>query len=433
MTISTSALRLADQVAGAFGLLDRPIDPDKLMDIARHRTGLTDFGDTAFIGPLCRLLESMAGEASLSLIGRNATRWDMVRFLSNLLLVQDGFTQAPQMQQEPIQKPIFITGLPRSGTTFLHRLMMTDPDNRAPLVWETIYPSPTTGAASKRIARVARQLKTFEWLAPEFRGLHPLEATSPQECSEITAHVFRSLRFDTTYNIPSYRRWLDADVVRHRPAYRFHRRFLQFLQHQDRVAHRWVLKCPEHLFALQALRAAYPDARLVFVHRDPLKVLLSQSRLTEVLRGPFTRRLDPKTLGPNESRRWFDGTRRMVAAADEDNFAEPICHVHYMDLISDPAATVEGVYRHFGLSLPAAVAHAINRYVAARPRGGYADHSYDFADHGLDEQQVREQFRSYMVRFGIAAEAVHGRQGTGAPERPAANGKRSAVAAKLIK
>lgn len=234
---------------------------------------------------------------SLSLVGRSATRWDIVRFLSNLLYVQDGFSRLPQMQQEPIDKPIFITGLPRSGTTFLHRLMMTDPRNRAPLVWETIYPSPAAGTAEKRIAKVARQLRTFEWLAPEFRGLHPLDATSPQECSEITAHVFRSLKFDTTYNIPSYRNWMDADVVRHLPAYRFHRRFLQYLQHHDRIPHRWVLKCPEHVFALKAIRTVYPDARMIFVHRDPIKVLLSQSRLTQVLREPFTRKLDPRSLG----------------------------------------------------------------------------------------------------------------------------------------
>jgi hypothetical protein len=262
------------------------------------------------------------------------------------------------------------------------------------------------GTREQRIARVSRQLKAFEWVAPEFRGLHPLEATSPQECSEITAHVFRSLRFDTTYHIPSYRIWLDADVVRNLPAYRFHQRFLQFLQFQDGANPRWVLKCPEHLFALQAIRVVYPDARLVFVHRDPVKVLLSQARLTEVLRRPFTRRLDPQALGPHESRRWHDGTLRMMASGDNAGFPEPVCHVHHMDLISDPAATVEGVYRHFGMTLPAAAAAAIENYVAVRPRGGYGAHTYHFEDHGLNEQQERMKFLPYMVRFGVTAETA---------------------------
>jgi hypothetical protein len=425
LTITTTALRLSDSIAERLGLLDRPLDADPLIQIARRQTGLSDFGETSFIGPLTRLLDSCSTESTLSIVGRSATKWDVVRFLSNLLLVQDAFVRCPAMAAEPIHNPIFITGLPRSGTTFLHRLMLTDPANRAPTVWETIYPSSVAGTREQRIARVTRQLKAFEWLAPEFRALHPMEATSPQECSEITAHVFRSLRFDTNYHIPSYRNWLDADVVRNLPAYRFHKRFLQFLQHQDKARSRWVLKCPEHLFALQAIRAVYPDARLVFVHRDPVKVLLSQARLTEVLRRPFTRRLDPRTLGPNESRRWLDGTQRMMAAADDAGFLEPVCHVHHMDLISDPTHTVEAVYRHFGLPLAPKMASAIEGYVAAKPKGGYGEHSYHFEDHGLDEQEERARFRPYMVRFGVTTETAPSRRRIPVPEHVSSTGERT--------
>jgi hypothetical protein len=427
LTITTSVLRLADCFAEFLGSLDRPLDPDPLIQIARRRTGLRDFGDTSFIGPLTRLLESCSTESALSLVGRSATKWDIVRFLSNLLIVQDAAAKFPEMAATPISSPVFITGLPRSGTTFLHRLMLIDPVNRAPAVWETISPSPAVGTRDQRIARVSRQLKAFEWLAPEFRALHPLEATSPQECSEITAHVFRSLRFDTNYHIPAYRNWLDADVVRHLPAYRFHKRFLQFLQHQDeaRQSPRWVLKCPEHLFALQAIRAVYPDARLVFVHRDPVKVLLSQARLTEVLRRPFTRRLDPRTLGPDESRRWLDGTKRMMAVGDDAGFPSPVCHVHHMDLISDPISTVENVYRHFGMTFGPTMATAIEDYVSARPRGGYGAHNYHFEDHGLDEQEERAKFRPYMVRFGVTAETAPARREAPAPEHVSRGEERS--------
>jgi hypothetical protein len=321
-----------------------------------------------------------------------------------LLFIEDAAKRNPAMTSERIEQPIFITGLPRSGTTFLHRLMLDDPENRAPLVWETIYPSERSGSKGQRIKRVARQLRTFEWLAPEFRSLHPMEATSPQECSEVTSHVFRSLRFDTTYLIPSYRQWMDADVQRHLPAYRFHKRFLQFLQQQDTHKSRWVLKCPEHLFALEAIRGVYPDARIIFVHRDPLKVLLSQARLTEVLRRPFTRNLDPISLGSDESRRWLDGCERMIAAGEDGGFAEPICHVHHMDLISDPVATVEAVYKHFGMDVPPDLAQRIQGRVAAQPNGGYGKHHYRFEDHGLNEEIERDRFRPYMIRFGIAPE-----------------------------
>jgi hypothetical protein len=425
LTIMTRALRLSDSVAGFLGFLDRPLTPDPLIKVAIDRTGLQDFGDTSFIDPLARLLRACSAESALGIVGRSATRWDIVRFLSNLLTIREAARQHPAMGVAPIRQPIFITGLPRSGTTFLHRLMLTDPQNRAPAVWETIYPSPAAGTRTERIRRVTRQLKAFEWLAPEFRALHPLEATSPQECSEITAHVFRSLRFDSNYRIPSYRDWLDADVERHLPAYRFHKQFLQFLQHHDGFERRWVLKCPEHLFALQAIRVVYPDARMVFVHRDPVKVLLSQARLTEVLRRPFTRSLDPHSLGPHESRRWLDGTRRMMAVGDDAGFPEPVCQVHHMDLISDPVSTVDAVYRHFGMTMPEQSAAAIERYVAARPRGGYGEHRYDFEDHGLNEQQERAKFRPYMVSFGVACETTRGRRNAPLPARVPGNGERS--------
>ena len=144
---------------------------------ARREAGLSDFGDNELQEPLRRLLGAMsAPEADLSLIGRFATQWDIVRFLINLLRFKAEETAHPEIMGQTIRRPVFITGLPRSGTTFLHRLMMTDPANRAPLVWETIFPWPDGPGPDRREARVAKQLKTFEWLAPEFRALHPLDA-----------------------------------------------------------------------------------------------------------------------------------------------------------------------------------------------------------------------------------------------------------------
>lgn len=242
MTFQAAALSLADAVANRLGLLHRKLHGQDLVDAASRRSGLHDFGDMAFLGPLQRLLDACVEEASLSVVGRLALRWDTVRFLTNLLQMRDAEMRAPAITHQRIERPIFITGLPRSGTTFLHRLMLADRQNRAPLVWQTIYPYPPRDGADRRVARVTRQLRAFERLAPQFRGLHPLSATSPQECSEITAHVFRSLRYDTTYRTPSYRAWLDA--AGHVPAYQFHHRFLRHLQFQNVSARagsgRWV-------------------------------------------------------------------------------------------------------------------------------------------------------------------------------------------------
>ena len=418
MSIAVTALRILDGLADKAGVLRRPLRARDLIARAQAETGFTEFGDRSWDEPLDRFLAACAEPAAdLSLVGRLATRWDVVRFLSNLLRFQAEESRHPAIAAQRIERPIFITGLPRSGTTFLHRLMMTDPTNRAPLVWETIFPWPKPYGADRRAAKVARQLKTFEWLAPEFRGLHPLDAASPQECSEITAHVFRSLRFDTNYQVPAYRAWLDSDSGHHLPAYQFHRRFLRHLQFQDGTPRQWVLKCPEHVFALDAIRAVYPDARLVFVHRDPVKVLLSVARLTEVLRRPFTRHLDPHLIGRDESARWRDGVEQMIAAGDNAGLPEPICHIHHMDLISDPAATVQGVYRHFGMAPPAA--GGIDQYVKARPNGGYGPRDYAFADHGLDEVTERDRFRPYMLRFGIATETGRARPAVSRPVVPA--------------
>lgn len=404
------ALGAADFLAARSGFLDRKLDAARLMELARKQTGLEEWGTEAIAEPLQLLLEACAREASLGLIGRMALRWDVLRFLCNLLRLEEAARRQPAISAENIAAPIVITGLPRSGTTFLHQMMLFDPANRAPRVWEVITPcqdrpgAGTAAARDGRSARVAKQIQLFQLLAPEFRDLHPLTATSPQECTEILAHGFRSLRFDTTYRVPSYRAWLDGDEARHLPAYRLHRRFLQHLQYGAGAPRRWVLKCPDHLFALPALKEVYPDARLVFVHRDPLKVLLSVARLTEVLRQPFSRSVDPIEIGRQESTRWREGAARMTAESGADRWREPVCHVHYLDLVADPAATVQAVYRHFGLALPEAAAAAIRRADRAVPRGGYAVHEYRFEDHGLDAAEEAEKFRTYMTHFGITPE-----------------------------
>jgi hypothetical protein len=383
-----------------------PFSAEELIARAMRHTGLADFGGAPFRPGLQSLLRACGEEADLSWFGYFGTRWDVVRFLSNLLWLRRAEVERPEILKQPIERPIFITGLPRSGTTFLHKLLAEDQTNRVPLVWQLIHPYPAAtedGCPDRRQQRVARQLRMFQKLAPEFRRLHPIDAASPQECTEITAHVFASLRFDMTHCIPSYRRWLDA--VGHLDAYRFHRRFLQHLQDQAGGGGRWVLKCPDHVFALDAIRAVYPDARIVFVHRDPFRALLSVARLTEVLRRPFTRRFDRSGLGREQSERWLAATELMIAAADRQPFAEPIYHVHHRDLVSNPLSVVAALYRHFDLGLAAEAAARIARAVATNPDGGYAANRYRFEDYGFDAAVERERYARYMARFGIAPEA----------------------------
>ena len=397
--------RVADRMIYARALLRDPLSADELIARAQRQTGLVDFGPTPFQEPLQNLLRACREEAELSLFGRFATHWDAVRFLSNLLRLREEERRAPGILEQRIERPIFIAGLPRSGTTFLHSLLAQDHANLVPRVWELIHPYPLDGPGpgpDVRPQRVARQLRLFGMLAPEFRRMHPIDASSPQECSEITAHVFASLRFDTTYHVPGYRRWLDK--TGHFDAYRFHKRFLQHLQHQAAVARHWVLKCPDHIFALRALREVYPDAGIVFVHRDPLAVLPSVARLTEVLRRPFTRHVDKIEIGRQDSDRWLAAAELMIEAADEERFEEPILHIHYLNLVSDPLETVETLYRHFGRPLDPHTATRIRRLVEAKPNGGYGTRRSHLEEYGLDPVVEHQRYARYSERFGIRPE-----------------------------
>ena len=411
---------VADMTPDLLGAWRRPPSAEHLVDEAQRRSGLSDFGDIPFERPLRILLRACAEEAELSLFGGAAIRWDTIRFLGNLLRLRDEEKRRPDILEQPIEAPLVIAGLPRSGTTFLHRLLIEDAANIVPRVWQLIHPYPGRGADRRR-QRVGRQLKMFQMVAPQFRQLHPIEASSPQECSEITAHIFASLRFDTTYRIPGYRRWLDT--TGHFDAYRFHKRFLQHLQHQAGHSARWVLKCPDHIFALDALRRVYPDTNLVFVHRDPVAVLASVARLTEVLRRPFNRRVDRLVVGREDSDRWLTAAELMIGAADETPLAPPIFHVRYQDLVSDPAGTVAALYRHFGHALSPEVMARIRSLVAANPNGGYGRRRARLEDYGLDPVHERERYARYMARFAISPE-----QGQTSP-RPVRSGPRRESAA----
>jgi len=199
--------------------------------------------------------------------------------------------------------------------------------------------------------------------------------------------------------VPGYRRWLEA--TGHDLAYRFHRRFLQHLQRQEGRG-RWVLKCPDHIFALDAIRRTYPDARFLFLHRDPLKVVPSAARLTEVLREPFAARLDPHDIGAQVANDWGEGARRMVAAAD--TLGDAAMHLSFAAVRDRPLATVEAVYARFGLPWTATARDAIAAEIARRPRGGYGRNRYRFEDYGLVPAAERGRFRAYTDAFDVALE-----------------------------
>jgi hypothetical protein len=357
---------------------------------------------------LRRLIAALDADSDLTMFGRFSVRWDFLRLLRNAQLVEDRLAADPALAAAPVAAPIFILGLPRSGTTFLHNLLARDPQNLVPRNWQTIYPAPRPAdfdaARDKRARTVAGQLKFFEAMAPGFADHHPTDADSPQECSEITAHVFQSLRFDTTFRVPAYQAWMDAHG--HAEAFAFHKKFLQVLQEGAGEA-RWVLKCPDHTFSLDAILQTYPDARFVVVHRDPVAVFGSVAHLTEILRAPFVKNVDPAEIGTQVTERWIEGADLLVAFDRRPDI--PAAHrlnIRYEELIADPIATVERIHGQFGGRLTPDARAAMAATLAARPRGGYAgQRHYALQKFGISPETLAPRFARYLDYFSIGAAA----------------------------
>ncbi|MGH7332555.1 MAG: sulfotransferase, partial [Candidatus Rokuibacteriota bacterium] len=266
MTVIPTALGAAIRTANAVGaLLKRSglplisLDEPQLLAAARRRARLEDFGEDGFREPLRLVLQGLEHEARLTLIGRITAREDIVGLLANRLRLQEEGLRHPEIGAEQVRHPLFIVGMPRTGSTLLHHLLARDPASRVAQAWEVMAPSPppekATYETDPRIARAARQLRWFDAIAPEFKAIHPLGAQLALECIAIMSASFLSSRFHTTYRVPTYQNWLEGQDLG--PAYRFHRRVLQQLQWRM-PAGRWVLKAPSHLVAFDALLEAYP-------------------------------------------------------------------------------------------------------------------------------------------------------------------------------
>ncbi len=354
---------------------------------------------------LRQLTASLAADTELTMFGKLSVYWDFVRLLRNAAQIEEKLAKNPAIAGAPVIAPIFILGLPRSGTTFLHELLAQDNSNLVPRAWQTIYPEPRardfSAAGDRHVNIVNGQLKFFGGIAPEFPQLHPIDAESPQECSEITAAVFQSLRFDTTFRVPDYQAWIDARG--HLEAFEFHRKFLQVLQHGTGLT-RWVLKCPDHSFCLEAIMQIYPDAQFVVVHRDPMKVFASVAHLTEVLRRPFLKNIDPVEIGTQVTERWVDGAQRLVDF-DQHGDVDPArkIHVHYDELANVPMAAVARIYEHFNLPLTATATTAMETFLKNRKSGGYGgERRYVLDRFGINPQLLKPQFSPYVSYFGIS-------------------------------
>jgi len=384
-----------------------------MLAAALKRAGRADFGDRSFIQPLERLIASCNTESDLNPLGRQAVKFEIRRSLHNLLEFERRERESPALLTRTIERPIFITGMPRSGSTFLHRLLVRDPAVAAPLSWRLVHPHPSAAGRlgeSLNRARVQAQFYLMRVLAPELNTLHEVAAGEPEECTDITAQVFQSLRYDSVYRVPSYQSWLLRHG--HAEAYRFHKRFLQHLDAQA-PGRRWILKSPDHVFALEDIQVVYPDAQWVFIHRDPVAVLASVARLTEVLRRPFSHRVDLAEIGQQVSASWLDGAARMMRmAAGSDS----ILHLHYREIVSQPQTVADRLFRHCGHAAGSEAAQRMRRWLGNRSNRSHRQRHYNLESFGLDPGTLRSQFKPYTDAFAIELEwprKAHAARGAG--------------------
>jgi len=402
--LRSRALRVLNAAGAAARRLgvERPrLVPDEIVAAAAKQAGTDETGGDSFREPLERYLRAAASEAELHTFGRLALRGMLVTSLANRFRLHAWARAHPGVREERIEAPWVIVGLPRTGTSLLSILLGLDPLARAPLHWEAArpVPPPTLADASldPRIALNAKEIEQLLRLNPPLRAMHPWGATIAQECVAFFMLDVRTLGVETQAYVPSYGRWLEGCEMA--PAYAQHRLALQVLQ-SAQPTERWVLKTPNHLWCLETLRAVYPDARIVWTHRDPGPVVTSLASLVNALQRLFTTSRDARRVAEE----WKRKARHAVEcglAYDAKAGAGWCCHVPYAELVADPVASVRRIYRHFGEDLGLLHARRMQAWLRERPQESFGRHVYDPADFGWSWDGLAEEFRAYREHFDV--------------------------------
>ena len=382
------------------------LDADSMLSAACKETGLSDFGPDSFRPGLSKLVESIEAGGALTLFGRFFARKQLVELLVHRLQLADTRKRRPEIADEVIRRPLFILGLPRTGTTLLYGLLAEDPANRAPLSWEIDQPYPPAESATyltdPRIGSTQARFDQVDKLAPGFQTIHPVGALMPQECIVPTASEFMSIRFQMVFDIETYDEWLlDQDM---HPTYEHHRRFLQHMQSRHKCE-RWILKSPGHLGPIDALLDVYPDAMIVQTHRDPIRVIPSVANLEYTMRLVSSDHVDAASIGRQMMNVWSKLLNQgMAARAAHPEREERILDLSMREVVGDPIGCIEKIYRHFDLDFSEEARDRMKHYLAVHPKDKFGVHRYSLEAFGLEEEAVSTAFKNYRERFDIEAE-----------------------------
>lgn len=363
---------------------------DDIAAAAVRTTGLSDFGGSEHEEGLRILVDSLANEAGLTPVGNHRLRGSVKGVLVARLMAEQGFATHPEHADVPVRRPIFVTGLPRSGTTLLQRLLTADPRHQGLEQWLADLPQPRpprhTWADDPIFSAMQSGYEAFHAANPELAGLHYSDATTHEECWRLLQQAGTSVAFETQAHVPTYSRWLEKQDWT--PAYLRHRRLLQLIGLPD-ADRRWVLKNPSHLMALDALLEVYPDAIVLVTHRDPVTCVASMCSLAEA----STRGTSTVFTGATIGRTQLDllvREQEAYRAARGTSGPGHFFDVQYADLVDDPIGTVAAVYSRFDLPWDDATETTIRAELEASRSGvRRPQHAYSLEDYGLSEDQVR--------------------------------------------
>ncbi|WP_348672211.1 sulfotransferase [uncultured Abyssibacter sp.] len=397
-------VRLVNHMPGTWIERWLPLTLEAELDRARRVTGLSEFGDDAFIEPLSLVLEDLNRSDHLTNMGRLTGHAVVAMQLQARLCLEHLIASHPEVERIPVTAPIFIAGLPRTGTTHLHNLLSQVSALRFIPYWQTLSPVGHPGHRSVQASVKARRrqhrvsLFCAEHVVPALKRMHEMELDMPHEELTLCALDYRSFFFEGIFQAPRYRAWYAAQD--NTPGYRYLRRILQAITFEAATpgdpTRRWILKSPQHLDQLPAILRAFPDARIIRTHRDPARAVLSM--ITMVLYS--TRQCYTPENRFAEARAWVDRLEGMLRRSVEQSDQLPegsVMDVQFDAFMQAPEDTVRQVLAFAGVEYDAASARAVNTHLQSHTRDRHGRIDYRFEDLGLDEAEVRERFSFYRV------------------------------------
>ena len=379
-------------------------NPDTLEQEARDVDGLGDFGDESHREPLQQLLYSLEHEARLNAIGTGVLRQRVVDILSTRLRVQEYLKRHPEIREEVIAEPLVIVGLPRTGTTMLHRTIAADHRMYAPLWFETRFPCPALNwepaGVDQRIVDGKAEMQAMLDANPDLLSVHPMDAMGPDEDIMLLEQSFYSFTIQSFARLPSFDAWIEAQD--HTVGYQYLKLLLQFLQWQKKQtgqqAERWTIKAPHHLHYMDLVFKVFPDARVVQSHRDPVETIPSLASMISGIWVIYSDEADPKEVGRQWARKFARGMNHTLdvrARMGDERFLD----LWFRDTVSQPLQEIQKVYDFLGMDLTEEARAEMTRWQDFNKRELRPSHEYSLAQFGFTEQGLREQFARYRSRF----------------------------------